>query len=218
MKCFFCNKIMKRVNIGDTIKYKCRCGYWCIDFSKGTMNMKILDLGCGKRKHSGAIGVDFNANTDADVVHDLNNYPYPFDDNTFDKIYCSHILEHLDNLVNAMNEIHRISKPNAMVIIRVPHFSQAGAWGNPTHRRAFALHTFSYFEEDSGEKYSDKYFKIKKIKLNYTMPFERHNLWKRIATKIMNFLANANQWFCERVWCYWVGGFSEIYFELKVIK
>jgi len=182
------------------------------------MNMKILDLGCGKRKYPKSIGIDFNPNIDADIVHDLNTYPYPLKDNTFDMVHASHILEHLDDTVKTMNEIHRICKPNAKIIIRVPHFSQAGAWANPTHRRAFATYTFNYFTKESKEQYINKYFEIKKIKMNYTMPFERHNLWKSCVTKIMNFLANANQWFCERVWCYWVGGFSEIYFELKVIK
>ena len=32
--------------------------------------MKILDLGCGKRKRKGAIGIDISEDTDADVIHD----------------------------------------------------------------------------------------------------------------------------------------------------
>ena len=32
----------------------------------------ILDVGCGRKKQPGAIGIDFNANTDADVIHNLN--------------------------------------------------------------------------------------------------------------------------------------------------
>jgi SAM-dependent methyltransferase len=180
--------------------------------------MKILDLGCGKRKYPKSIGIDFSPNTDADIVHDLNKYPYPFNDNAFDMVHASHILEHLDDTVKTMNEIHRICKPNAKIIIRVPHFSQAGAWANPTHRRAFATYTFDYFEKNSSEKYSDKYFKVVKKRLNYLLEPNYHKTWKIIIWKIINYFANLNLWFCERVWCYWFGGFSEIYFELKVIK
>ena len=60
--------------------------------------MKILDLGCGCHKMPGAIGVDFNPNSDADIIYDLNAFPYPFPDNEFDLIHCDGILEHLDDM------------------------------------------------------------------------------------------------------------------------
>jgi len=46
--------------------------------------MKILDVGCGTNKHPGAIGLDYNPRTGADVIHDLNEVPYPFPDDEFD--------------------------------------------------------------------------------------------------------------------------------------
>ena len=39
----------------------------------------ILDLGCGSKKRPGAIGVDINAASGADVIHDLDVLPYPFE-------------------------------------------------------------------------------------------------------------------------------------------
>ena len=36
--------------------------------------MKILELGCGKRKRKGAIGIDISKDTDADVIHNLSKY------------------------------------------------------------------------------------------------------------------------------------------------
>ncbi len=46
--------------------------------SKGKIEKKsrILDLGCGKKKREGAIGVDFSDRHAADVIHDLNVFPY----------------------------------------------------------------------------------------------------------------------------------------------
>ncbi|MQL52258.1 methyltransferase domain-containing protein [Desulfofundulus thermobenzoicus] len=73
--------------------------------------MKILDLGCGPNKLPGAIGVDIRPGPVVDVVHDLNVYPWPFADNEFDLVYASHVLEHLDDVVRAVEEIHRITKP-----------------------------------------------------------------------------------------------------------
>ena len=40
--------------------------------------MKILELGCGTTKIPNAISVDINPFSKADVIHDLNKFPYPF--------------------------------------------------------------------------------------------------------------------------------------------
>ena len=58
-----------------------------------------------------------------DIVHDLNTFPYPFADSSFDEIYAMHVIEHLDSIVRAMEEIHRLAKPNAKVVIVTPHYS-----------------------------------------------------------------------------------------------
>lgn len=46
--------------------------------------MKILDLGCGTRKKKDAIGIDISEGSDSDVIHNLNIFTYPFDDNKFE--------------------------------------------------------------------------------------------------------------------------------------
>ena len=46
--------------------------------------MKIFDVGCGANKTEGAIGLDHNPRTNADVIHDLGELPYPFPDNEFE--------------------------------------------------------------------------------------------------------------------------------------
>jgi hypothetical protein len=51
--------------------------------------MKILDVGCGKNKRKGAIGIDIDPNSDADVIHDLNIFPWPFNDNELILYYVS---------------------------------------------------------------------------------------------------------------------------------
>lgn len=58
-----------------------------------------------EKKTEGAVGIDFVGNTNADVVHDLNIFPYPFPDNDFDKVVCSHVMEHIDDVVKVMEEV-----------------------------------------------------------------------------------------------------------------
>lgn len=107
--------------------------------------MKILDLGCGKNKTKGAIGVDWDKDSAADITHDLNVYPYPFADNEFDHIICSHIVEHVNDVKRLMEEIHRIAKPNAIVEGITPHFSNPCAYYDPTHRHYFGVRFLDFF-------------------------------------------------------------------------
>jgi ubiquinone/menaquinone biosynthesis C-methylase UbiE len=41
-------------------------------------------------------------------VYDFEKFPYPFEDNTFDEIYCSHVLEHMSDLGKVMEEFTRV--------------------------------------------------------------------------------------------------------------
>ena len=43
-----------------------------------------------------------------------------FDDNTFDAIICSHVLEHIQNDKKALSELFRILKPGGFAILQVP--------------------------------------------------------------------------------------------------
>jgi len=139
--------------------------------SKDLLIMKnILDLGCGNRKMKGAVGIDINPDTEADVIHDLNQYPYPFEDSTFDEIYADNVIEHLDNVLKVMEELHRISKPGGNIIIKVPYFRSKYASIDPTHRHFFTVESFSYFDPDHIHHklfpYSKCKYKVKKIIFN----------------------------------------------------
>lgn len=108
-----------------------------------------LDLGCGPYgKIDGAIGVDINAAPHVDVVHDLDDYPYPFEDNQFSHIEMSHIIEHIQNPARAMEEIHRIARPDAQIRIVTPHYTSQLSYGDLTHYHHFGYITFSHLCND----------------------------------------------------------------------
>ncbi|MFH1903658.1 MAG: methyltransferase domain-containing protein, partial [Candidatus Omnitrophota bacterium] len=76
-----------------------------------------INLGCGKKIRKGYLNLDFVKAEGVDVVHDLNQYPWPFQDDTFDEIYASHLLEHILDFRKAMEETRRICKNKAKVTI-----------------------------------------------------------------------------------------------------
>lgn len=129
----------------------------------------ILDFGCGKRKRQGAVGIDRNPRSDADVLHDLNHFPYPFPDNHFDEVYCDNILEHLDDVIQVMIELHRITKPEGIVEVTVPFYPHRNANTDPTHKHWFGIHSFDYFVTGTshGEfQYSPVHFKIHSVEFD----------------------------------------------------
>ena len=47
----------------------------------------------------------------------------PFADNSFDSVLCNHVLEHLNNDLQALGEIRRVLKPGGWAILQVPFFA-----------------------------------------------------------------------------------------------
>lgn len=95
---------------------------------QNSSSLKILDLGCGKKKRPGSIGIDYSDRHNADVIHDLNVFPYPFESNSIDQVYLDNVLEHLDNPIRVIEEVHRITKQGGGVKVIVPYFRLLGIY------------------------------------------------------------------------------------------
>jgi SAM-dependent methyltransferase len=106
-----------------------------------------LHLGSGRKYDPTAVNVDLTPDTSPDVVHDLDVRPWPFPNDRFDSVAMYDVLEHLDDTLGTLEEIHRVCRDGATVHIIVPHFSSNGAYTDPTHRRFFAARTFDYLTE-----------------------------------------------------------------------
>lgn len=143
------------------------------------MTSVVLNLGCGDDYVPGAVNVDQFADH-VDVQHDLNRFPYPFDDSQFDEIRCMNIIEHLEDVIRVMEELHRIGKPNCRVTIRVPHFRSACLYEDLTHRHGFAWRSFDIFTDGSGiyGKYSAARFRCENR--NYT-PYKIKALYRLLS-------------------------------------
>ncbi|MEE9542840.1 MAG: class I SAM-dependent methyltransferase [Thermodesulfobacteriota bacterium] len=96
---------------------------------------EILDVGCGRFKMPGAIGIDMIDAREVDINHDLNEFPWPLEDNRFDLVVFKHVIEHINDVERALAEIIRIAKDGAYVYIETPHYTNNDSWGDFTHIR-----------------------------------------------------------------------------------
>ncbi|MDD5731928.1 MAG: class I SAM-dependent methyltransferase [Patescibacteria group bacterium] len=193
------------------------------------MDKKILNIGCGTTRIPDSIGVDRTfIDGFVDVVHDLNMVPYPFENSSIDEIHMYHVLEHLDEPIKKIEEMHRILKAGGILYIRVPHFSSMGAFTDLTHIRPFGYSSFDIFNNsDYKHYYANVNFKIvhKEIKYFGLYPnggiYEKYihrnrcNIFLRPIIRTINFFIKVSPTFFERIWCYWVGGAMEIVINFK---
>ena len=175
----------------------------------------MLDIGCGKLKTEGAIGLDRVKLNGVDIICDLEK-PLPFDDNSFDEINAYHVMEHIVNYIPLIEEIHRILKPDGILKIRVPYYISPNAVENPTHVRFFGYQSFRNFCEDTRENYySNARFSIEKAKFNWmTANRSRLSKWS-FFNKIFNPLLNAFPNFTAKFPFLMP---EELYFKLEAMK
>ena len=107
-------------------------------------NKKILDIGCGRTKLEGAIGLDQYPHENVDIVSDLET-PLPFPDEAFDIIFANQVFEHIHNLTGLLVECHRILRPGGILLAHVPYFRSAWAHIDPTHVRSFTINSLDYY-------------------------------------------------------------------------
>ncbi len=118
--------------------------------------MMNLNLGCGKDIKKGYVNLDRAQLPGVDVVHDIEKFPWPFEDNTFDEVVANQVLEHVADLIKTMEEFYRVSRPGGQIKITVPYFSSPQHHNDPTHKRKFTYNTFEYFTEKSDFSYYSK--------------------------------------------------------------
>lgn len=172
----------------------------------------ILHIGSGKRPLPGATTLDINPRHYPDVLWNLNEFPYPFDDNTFDMVVCEHVLEHLQDVIRVMEEIHRVSKPRGRIHIRVPHFSSLNFNTDPTHTHSFSSRSFDYLCLGT-ELVSYDYSTVRFRKLVGRMAMHPHARRDRLLMHLINrYLL-----FYEEHLAYIIPG-QELQFVLEVVK
>jgi SAM-dependent methyltransferase len=155
-----------------------------------------LDLGCGQSKRNGFYSVDHLELDGLDIIADLNKPLHLLPDDCCEYIYSHHALEHINELLPLMGEIHRISKPAGIVEIIVPHFSNVYGYSDPTHVRFFGLYSMYYFVSPENQpkirRVPEFYTAARFIVKSATIEFYRHGILDKILSPLFSRFVNLN--------------------------
>jgi SAM-dependent methyltransferase len=156
-----------------------------------------LDVGCGLRKiEPDAVGIDVSPDAKADITWNLNQYPWPLEPDTFARVHMSHIIEHLDDIVGAMKEAHRVARDRADVYIVTPHFSSHNSYTDPTHKHHLAAASFEYFTNRSFESFVGPRcgFELVTVELTFGGNLILDNLGRLIAAQSLKWYERHAAW------------------------
>jgi SAM-dependent methyltransferase len=183
-----------------------------------------IDLGSGPRPRDGFYALDHLELAGIDIVADLNRPLELLPDNCAEHVFSSHALEHVENLLPLLGEIHRITRPGGLVEFVVPHFSNPYYYSDPTHVRFFGLYTMNYFVDTDKQPeawrvpvfYSATRFEMESVKLS----FYRTNLFDRLFVPFLRYFVNRSagaQNFYERRLC-WIFPAAEVRYRMRACK
>lgn len=180
---------------------------------------KILDVGCGSNKTEGAIGLDNNPRTDADVIHDLGQLPYPFPDNEFDVVVSNHVVEHVPDVMAFITELYRVTRNGGSIKLLTPHYTNPDWANDPTHRNHINSYTFDTFL--AGRQVFDFYtdVQLKPISCRVSLL----NLWRLLGIEFVVNLDQKNDKlrFLRKFWEHYLSNIfrgKELRFEFEVVK
>lgn len=144
-----------------------------------TKDKRVLDVGCNDGRYlqyfsAGSVGIDINRDALAQCREkglavtevDINQQGIPFDKESFEVVFFSHVLEHLANPIQALSEVHRVLTPHGILILGLPVEKNAISWvlredyfaDHPGHTFSFSVNGARHLLEVTGFKPKKAYF------------------------------------------------------------
>jgi SAM-dependent methyltransferase len=107
-----------------------------------------LDVGCGHNKQPGFLGMDMMDHENVDIIHDIQEFPWPVPDNICARILLSHVWEHVEPKYRfqLMEELWRIIRHDGELFIACPYAGSAGEAAHPAHYMCPNDVTFQFFD------------------------------------------------------------------------
>jgi hypothetical protein len=182
-----------------------------------------LNLGSGPKSLPGFYSVDRIVLPNVDIVANLEEPLSELPDNCVQAIYSRHTLEHVGRLLELLGELHRVTQPEGVLKLIVPHFSNPYGYSDPTHVRFFGLYSFFYLADEKDQPrhkvpnfYLPLRFRVDEIRINLM----RTSVLDKVIRAVLQPLVNRNvewqDWY-ERRLCR-ICPADDMHFLLRPVK
>jgi len=163
--------------------------------------------------------MDHNPRTAADVIHDLDDLPYPFVDDAFDEVVGRHIIEHVRDPMAMMCELHRITRHGGAVRLVTLHWTNPDFPTDLTHRNHLNSYSFRNLTDERAVYPFYTHVRYRQRKAHVTLL----NLWRPTG---LQYVINADERFpslrfLRKFWEQYLNAIvrgKEIHIELEVVK
>jgi len=107
-----------------------------------------LDVGCGLFKQKGYIGLDMMPHKNVDIVHDIQDFPWPVPSDSCIQVLMSHVWEHIEPKYRfqLMDELWRITRYDGQLLISCPYAGSFLEHAHPAHYMCPNEATFQFFD------------------------------------------------------------------------
>lgn len=167
----------------------------------GFKTTKKLNMGCGSRIKEGWDNVDIQSGPKIKYCFNFNEFPYPIPSDSYNHINLEDVLEHLDRPDKVMMELWRISTHGAIIDIKVPHYTNKGAYNHLQHSHFFNEQCFFQLEDQFSVIDKNNKFEIKELNI--------------VPTRIGKYIPS---WFRNKLSLFINGLHSSIEVSIKVNK
>ena len=120
-----------------------------------------LNVGCGFNKLDGYLNIDKEIACEPDMVFNVDvnpNYPWPWPDDHFEEVRFWHSLEHMGETFaqykHIIQQVYRVCKPGATVIVAFPHHRHDSFHDDPIHVRALTSNQFFLLSKEQCDEWS----------------------------------------------------------------
>ena len=137
-------------------------------------NLLKIDLCSCDNVPEGYTGVDKRKLNDSDILFDLDEPNWPFDDGSVGIFRGNDAVEHLKNPINTMSEIYRCLADFGWAMIEVPSTDGRGAFQDPTHVSFWNSNNFWYYTKKNMAKFIGSPVSFKDYRLVNYFPSEWH--------------------------------------------
>ena len=145
--------------------------------------MTKINLGCGKDYLDDWVNVDFYDDSTCDIKHDLEVFPWPWEDNSVSEIRIIHTLEHLGAdwkvYIKILQEMYRVCEDDAHIQVDVPSPWHWNYISDPTHVRPVTPDGLNLFSKEHCQKCIDEGMSETPFAMIYDVDLRPHDVeWK----------------------------------------